>query len=352
MTYHLERHLNIRKQFPYIPKTIKSDWLKRQILWTISIIFIVIISAYLCKFISVENNFNNLFQFYNDNNKNKYETITLNKNQTINSLDESYRTTYVNSESKILESPLKCRFNQKQRIVTRVWSKRKRKRYMLQLMQKKHFRNISTLTALQINDTIASSLCKWNPKVFDESISNKIKIQKLKHLKNVSKSRMLQLNETTNSSFRECSSKTFLESIPNKIKLLKMEQNGQKHIGIEEIPKQNHFNARTSRILPLNQTRISSFRECSSKKLKETIIQKIKIPKMQQKVQKHIGMEEIYHDYCVIGAGPAGLQMGYFLNRASRDYIIYERNNISGNGVIFLFANLVQCLHNLITWVF
>lgn len=31
-------------------------------------------------------------------------------------------------------------------------------------------------------------------------------------------------------------------------------------------------------------------------------------------------------DYCVLGAGPAGLQMGYFLSKAKRDYIILERN--------------------------
>lgn len=39
------------------------------------------------------------------------------------------------------------------------------------------------------------------------------------------------------------------------------------------------------------------------------------------------------HDYCVLGAGPAGLQMGYFLSRAQRDYIILERN--SGPGSFF-----------------
>ena len=38
----------------------------------------------------------------------------------------------------------------------------------------------------------------------------------------------------------------------------------------------------------------------------------------------------LYHDYCVIGAGPAGLQMGYFLEKANRDYAIFERSNISG----------------------
>ena len=39
-----------------------------------------------------------------------------------------------------------------------------------------------------------------------------------------------------------------------------------------------------------------------------------------------------YHDYCVVGAGPAGLQMGYFLERANRDYLIFERSNTSGKG--------------------
>uniref|UniRef100_A0A8C9TQG6 FAD-dependent oxidoreductase domain containing 2 n=1 Tax=Scleropages formosus TaxID=113540 RepID=A0A8C9TQG6_SCLFO len=39
------------------------------------------------------------------------------------------------------------------------------------------------------------------------------------------------------------------------------------------------------------------------------------------------------HDYCVLGAGPAGLQMGYFLSQTQRDYIILERN--SGPGSFF-----------------
>ncbi|XP_063459505.1 FAD-dependent oxidoreductase domain-containing protein 2 isoform X3 [Pan paniscus] len=30
-------------------------------------------------------------------------------------------------------------------------------------------------------------------------------------------------------------------------------------------------------------------------------------------------------DYCVLGAGPAGLQMAYFLQRAGRDYAVFER---------------------------
>ena len=36
-------------------------------------------------------------------------------------------------------------------------------------------------------------------------------------------------------------------------------------------------------------------------------------------------VEQEHHSYCVIGAGPAGLQMGFFLHRAQRDYVIFER---------------------------
>ncbi|XP_072167909.1 FAD-dependent oxidoreductase domain-containing protein 2-like [Diadema setosum] len=35
-------------------------------------------------------------------------------------------------------------------------------------------------------------------------------------------------------------------------------------------------------------------------------------------------------NYCIVGAGPAGLQMGYFLERAGRDYVIFEKANMSG----------------------
>ena len=41
-----------------------------------------------------------------------------------------------------------------------------------------------------------------------------------------------------------------------------------------------------------------------------------------------------YHDYVIIGAGPAGLQMGYFLEQSGRDYVILERGNVAG--VIFV----------------
>eukprot|EP00731_Ephydatia_muelleri_P029142 Em0020g786a len=34
--------------------------------------------------------------------------------------------------------------------------------------------------------------------------------------------------------------------------------------------------------------------------------------------------------YCIIGAGPAGMQMGYFLQSAGRDYVVLERNATAG----------------------
>lgn len=47
--------------------------------------------------------------------------------------------------------------------------------------------------------------------------------------------------------------------------------------------------------------------------------------------QHHNGTHR--YDYCVLGAGPSGLQMGHFLSKAKRDYIIFERN--SGPGSFF-----------------
>ena len=37
-----------------------------------------------------------------------------------------------------------------------------------------------------------------------------------------------------------------------------------------------------------------------------------------------------HHDYIIIGAGPAGLQLGYYLQRAGRDYVILERDAQAG----------------------
>jgi hypothetical protein len=31
------------------------------------------------------------------------------------------------------------------------------------------------------------------------------------------------------------------------------------------------------------------------------------------------------HKYCVVGAGPAGVQLGHLLNRAGMDYAVFER---------------------------
>lgn len=40
---------------------------------------------------------------------------------------------------------------------------------------------------------------------------------------------------------------------------------------------------------------------------------------------------KLFWDYIVVGAGPAGLQMGYFLEKNKRDYIILERNLEAGS---------------------
>lgn len=39
---------------------------------------------------------------------------------------------------------------------------------------------------------------------------------------------------------------------------------------------------------------------------------------------------EAIHNYCIVGAGPGGLQLGSLLSLAKRDYIIFERGNTSG----------------------
>jgi len=35
-------------------------------------------------------------------------------------------------------------------------------------------------------------------------------------------------------------------------------------------------------------------------------------------------------DYCIVGAGPSGLQLGSLLQMSNRDYIIYERGGAPG----------------------
>ncbi|XDC53874.1 hypothetical protein R6Z07M_005056 [Ovis aries] len=39
----------------------------------------------------------------------------------------------------------------------------------------------------------------------------------------------------------------------------------------------------------------------------------------------------VHRDYCILGAGPAGLQMAYFLQRAGRDYMVFERAPVPGS---------------------
>lgn len=39
----------------------------------------------------------------------------------------------------------------------------------------------------------------------------------------------------------------------------------------------------------------------------------------------------VYRDYCVVGAGPGGLQVAYFLESAGRDYVVFEKSNTPGN---------------------
>jgi cation diffusion facilitator CzcD-associated flavoprotein CzcO len=40
-------------------------------------------------------------------------------------------------------------------------------------------------------------------------------------------------------------------------------------------------------------------------------------------MEKH-GNQDIHHSYLILGAGPAGLQLGYYLGKAGRDYLILE----------------------------
>lgn len=39
----------------------------------------------------------------------------------------------------------------------------------------------------------------------------------------------------------------------------------------------------------------------------------------------------LHRDYCVLGAGPSGLQMAYFLQQAGRDYVVLERASRPGS---------------------
>ena len=49
-----------------------------------------------------------------------------------------------------------------------------------------------------------------------------------------------------------------------------------------------------------------------------------------------------FHEYCIIGAGPAGLQLGYFLQKAQRNYIIYEKASHAGKKSIRSFKEFLS----------
>ena len=46
------------------------------------------------------------------------------------------------------------------------------------------------------------------------------------------------------------------------------------------------------------------------------------------------------HDYLIIGAGPAGLQLGYYLEKAGRDYLILEAGDAPG--ALRLYSELLS----------
>lgn len=52
----------------------------------------------------------------------------------------------------------------------------------------------------------------------------------------------------------------------------------------------------------------------------------------------------VSHDYCIVGAGPGGLQLAYFLKHSKSDYVVFERH--SGPGAFFevCFENGRVCI--------
>ena len=40
---------------------------------------------------------------------------------------------------------------------------------------------------------------------------------------------------------------------------------------------------------------------------------------------------DVAHQYCLVGAGPGGLQLGHYMMKAGRDYMVYERNARAGS---------------------
>ena len=44
-----------------------------------------------------------------------------------------------------------------------------------------------------------------------------------------------------------------------------------------------------------------------------------------------MNVKNIQYDYVLIGAGPFGIQMGYYLEKNKEKYVILEKNEISGS---------------------
>ena len=41
--------------------------------------------------------------------------------------------------------------------------------------------------------------------------------------------------------------------------------------------------------------------------------------------------EPTQHQYCIVGAGPGGIQLAALMHKAGRDYIVFERNAVAGS---------------------
>lgn len=53
-----------------------------------------------------------------------------------------------------------------------------------------------------------------------------------------------------------------------------------------------------------------------------------------------ISLSQRDYDYCVVGAGPGGIQMAYFLQKNNRNYIVLEKG---------CYAVFVDCLRGYFT---
>ena len=64
-----------------------------------------------------------------------------------------------------------------------------------------------------------------------------------------------------------------------------------------------------------------------------------------------IQAEDKYWDYVVIGAGPGGLQMGHFLQKAGRDYVVIERNSVAGKWAYHVLYYTLWCIRRTVVLI-